>query len=97
MKITRIPKKYLGAFKQGHRQVVREYIDDELSIILLARLRRHPEYYRNVVKKGDQEALHNSDELVRSCHDRQNAMNRDKMAVERHERDDIYLEIIKKY
>jgi len=41
--LTRIPTKFLGAFKQGHRSYCREFIDDELSIILLARLRRHPD------------------------------------------------------
>lgn len=34
----RVPKQFLGAFKAGHRLPVREYIDDELSWILLNKI-----------------------------------------------------------
>lgn len=33
-----IPKRFLGAFKAGHRVVVREFIDEELSYKLLIRI-----------------------------------------------------------
>ena len=39
------------------------------------------EYYRNVIKKGDEKALHNTDELRKSCYSRTNARNRDLMSM----------------
>lgn len=35
------------------------------------------EYYGGSVKKGDEEALHNTDELRKDCYDRNNRSNRD--------------------
>jgi hypothetical protein len=34
-----IPKQYLGAFKAGHRQTAREFIDEELSYALLKKIK----------------------------------------------------------
>ena len=40
------------------------------------------EYHKNVIKKDDEDALHNTDELRRSCYARENAKNRDIMSVQ---------------
>lgn len=88
-----IPVEFLGAFKAGHRASVRPFIDEDLSMKLLKRVlsedcdesRKHLEYitkfnnefHKNVIKKGDKRALHNTDELRHSCYDRENARNRD--------------------
>lgn len=88
-----IPKEFLGAFKAGHRPSVRPFIDEELATILLKRFletgcpeaKRHLEYltkfnnefHKNVIKKGDETALHSTDELRRDCYARENARNRD--------------------
>ena len=40
------------------------------------------EYYKGVVKKGDENALHNTDELRKSIYSRQNAKNRDIMSIQ---------------
>lgn len=37
-----VPPEFLGAFKQGHRQNVREFIDEELSWQMLERLEKNP-------------------------------------------------------
>ncbi len=39
MGIKRIPREFLGAFKEGHRFAAREFIDDDLSHELLNRAR----------------------------------------------------------
>lgn len=39
------------------------------------------EYYRNRIKKGDPNALHNTDELRKDCYNRENAANRDLYAI----------------
>lgn len=39
------------------------------------------EFYRNRVKKGDKNALHNTDALRKECYSRENAANRDLYAV----------------
>jgi len=88
-----IPKEFLGAFKAGHRPSARGYIDDELSYELLAKVlndgceksrsllayitKFNNEYYKNVIKKGDESALHASDELRGDCYARNNARSRD--------------------
>lgn len=88
-----IPKEYLGAFKAGHRQSAREFIDEELSYELLKKFietgceeskkalayiaKFNNEYHKAVVKRGDTEALHNTPELRKNCYDRNNARNRD--------------------
>jgi hypothetical protein len=35
-----VPKQYLGAFKRGHRESAKEFIDEDFSIILLDRIVR---------------------------------------------------------
>ena len=35
------------------------------------------EFHKNVIKKGDPDALHNTDELRRDCYKRENSRNRD--------------------
>jgi hypothetical protein len=45
LKKQRIPKEFLGAFKEGHRPTAREFIDDEFSHALLL-----------LVKQGNSEA-----------------------------------------
>jgi hypothetical protein len=88
-----IPKEFLGAFKAGHRASARDFIDDEFSYQLLSRYLKqgceeskralefitkfNNEYHKNVVKKGDKNALHSTDELRRDCYERENAKNRD--------------------
>ena len=39
------------------------------------------EYYRNRVKKGDPNALHNTDKLRKDCYARENSANRDLFAI----------------
>lgn len=90
--MMKIPKEYLGAFKAGHRPSAREFIDDELSFELLRKVlegdqeakrmleyitRFNNEFHKNVIKKGDKKALHNTDELRKQLYDRENARNRD--------------------
>lgn len=67
----RVPKEFLGAFKKGHRKVVREFIDEELAIKLLEKVQQgcktsrkalewltkfNNEYYKDVINKNS--ALH---------------------------------------
>jgi len=95
-----IPKQYLGAFKAGHRQNTREFIDEELSYQLLDKIIKskytdtksmealayitkfNNEYYKNVIKKGDTTAIHNTDKLRKDCYARENSKNRDIMSRE---------------
>lgn len=94
-----IPKHYLGAFKCGHREAAKEFIDEEFSFRLLERVRYgdqeaahllayltkfNNEYHKNVIKKGDTTALHNTDKLRRECYARENARNRDLMSVRKY-------------
>lgn len=87
-----IPKEFLGAFKAGHRPSVRAFIDEELSWRLLDQLEKgceqakealqyltrfNNEFHKNVIRKGDDLALHCTDELRRDCYARENARNRD--------------------
>lgn len=101
MRRPKIPKQYLGAFKAGHRQSAREFIDEELSYELLNKIidsnfkdqasmdalayitKFNNEYYKNVVKKDDPTALHNTPALRKDCYDRQNARNRDIISREK--------------
>ena len=71
-----IPKRFLGAFKAGHRPSTREFIDEDLSKQLLSKIKAsnwtdkeaiaqlnyitkfNNEFHKNVVKKGDPNALH---------------------------------------
>lgn len=98
-KNRRIPKEFLGAFKQGHRQNVREFIDDALAYELLEKVeknndqearkalewitRYNNEFYRGVLKKNDPNAIHNTDKLYKEATDAHHARRRDIMAVER--------------
>lgn len=92
MAALRIPKEYLGAFKAGHRATARELIDDSFSRQLLKKAMQgcekskealqfltkfNNEYHKNVLKKDDPKALHNTDQLRKDCYDRENAKNRD--------------------
>jgi len=43
------------------------------------------EFHKNVIKKGDPNALHNTDELRKDCYARENAKNRDIMSVQNQE------------
>ena len=91
-----VPKEYLGAFKRGHRQASKEFIDDEFSHELLKKAeqgdekaikalqfltRFNNEYHKNVLKKGDPNALHASDAQRKECYARTNRVNRDAMNV----------------
>ena len=94
---SRVPKEFLGAFKQGHRESVREYIDDDLAYELLDKVLKNNdqaareqlayltkfnnEYYKAVVKKGDKNALHNTPEMYKSVNDAHNARRRDVLSV----------------
>lgn len=84
MAAKKIPKEFLGAFKAGHRLASKDFIDEELSHELLKKTMRgckeakavlewltkfNNEYHKNVIKKGDPNALHNDEkrkELYRS-------------------------------
>lgn len=92
MSKTSIPKEYLGAFKIGHRPHSQEFIDDEFSRDLLRRANAgceesrkalewltkfNNEYHKDVVKKGDKEALHKTDEMRKDCHRRNYARRND--------------------
>lgn len=97
-----IPKEFLGAFRRGHREASKEFIDEGLSYALLKRVldsgykdreavellsyitKFNNEYHKNVVKKGDKKALHNTDKLRKECYARENARNRDIMSVRKH-------------
>lgn len=99
-KARNVPKKWLGAFKKGHRFSDREYIDEDQAWEMLERWEKsggtdkeaesvldyltkfNNEYYKGVIKKGDKNALHNTDELRKSVYDRQNAKNRDIMSIQ---------------
>lgn len=99
-KARNVPKRWLGAFKKGHRCSDREYIDEDQAWEMLDRYEKsggtdkeaeevldyltkfNNEYYKGVVKKGDNNALHNTDELRKSVYARQNAKNRDIMSVQ---------------
>jgi len=87
-----IPREYLGAFKAGHRAAARPFIDGDLAYRLLSRVmsqgcdeargaleyitRFNNEFYKDVFKKNE-ESLHNTRELRKSCGDRNNSRNRD--------------------
>ena len=86
----KVPREFLGAFKRGHRQASREFIDEEFSVRLLREVESgsveareallwltkfNNEYHKAVIKKGDKKALHNTDELRRDC-DRRNYARR---------------------
>lgn len=99
MNLNTVPKRWLGAFKRGHRKASQTFIDEELSYDLLKRViesnytdeesmnaldyitKFNNEYHKNVIKKDDPNALHNTDELRRSCYALENARNRDMMSI----------------
>ncbi len=88
-----IPREYLGAFKAGHRASSRPFIDEELAKRLLRKVidenceeskahleyitKFNNEYYKAVVKKGDENALHYTDALRKDCYNRDNQRRRD--------------------
>ena len=96
-----IPKQYLGAFKVGHRESAKEFIDEELSFSLLEKIIKsewtdqvsmdalayitkfNNEFHKNVIKKGDNNALHNTDALRKQLYARENARNRDITSLQR--------------
>lgn len=96
----RVPKEFLGAFKQGHRANVRDFIDDEFAHKLLKQVQKNNdpearaalewltkynnEYYRGVLKKNDPKAIHNTDKLYKEATDAHHARRRDISTVERH-------------
>lgn len=82
MKKRTIPKEFLGAFQKGHRKSAREFIDEDLAYRLLERTENgceesrralewltkfNNEYHKNVIKKGDKTAFHNTAELRKEC------------------------------
>lgn len=92
----RVPKEYLGAFKRGHRLASKDFIDDEFSFKLLydalAKNQKaiealkfltkfNNEYHKNVLKKGDPNALHHTDSQRKECYSRNNRLNRDALNV----------------
>lgn len=91
-----VPKEYLGAFKAGHRKASKEFIDEGLSQQLLRQVKNgceaskealawltkfNNEFHKNVIKKGDQTALHKKDVHRLDCYSRQHAINRDIASV----------------
>lgn len=53
------------------------YTDSEAMKALEYITKFNNEYYKNVIKKGDTTALHNTDKLRRDCYSREHARNRD--------------------
>lgn len=91
-----VPKEYLGAFKRGHRMASKEFIDDEFSFELLKRAGQNDqkaldalkfltkfnnEYHKAFLKKGDPDALHNTDKTRKECYAQNNRRNRDALNV----------------
>ena len=87
-----MPKEFLGAFKKGHRHASREFIDEEFSLQLLKKTfegceksrnaliwltKFNNEYHKNVIKKGDESALHLTDEQRKDCYKREYARKND--------------------
>lgn len=87
-----VPKEFLGAFKRGHRRPSQEFIDEEFSWTLLKKVyegceearkaltwltKFNNEYHKKVIKKNDQNAIHNSQFLYRDCTQREDARGRD--------------------
>lgn len=87
-----IQKEYLGAFKRGHRASAKEFIDEEFSLFLLKKAEAgckeskdallwltkfNNEFHKAVIKKGDETALHKTDELRRDCNKRNYARRND--------------------
>lgn len=87
-----IPIEFLGAFKAGHIKAVRPFIDEELPTKLLKKVLKgcersretlayitkfNNEYYKNVIKKGDPDALHADDDLRRETGRRKYAARMD--------------------
>jgi hypothetical protein len=92
MKQRLIPKRFLGAFKKGHRKSAREFIDEELAFKLLDLAEKgdpeaikaldwltqfNNEYHKAVINKNDPNALHNSDKLRQECNQRSYATRND--------------------
>lgn len=94
-----IPKRFLGAFKAGHRSSSMDHIDEDFSYQLLYRIlasnygdteavealdyitKFNDEFHKNIIKKGDNTALHNTDALRKDCYARENSKNRDISSV----------------
>jgi hypothetical protein len=88
-----VPKKYLCAFRVGHRKNVRDFVDhDDFSHELLDRAEKgdkeaeralewlakyNAEFYKGFLKKGDKNALHNTKKLYKNVTDAHNARRRD--------------------
>lgn len=87
----RIPKEYLGAFKEGHRKTAREFIDDDFARRLLRQsqsgdlaakealdylTRFNNEYYKTVFKK-DETDLHSTPESKRERYNARYARHMD--------------------
>ncbi len=93
MRRPAIPKRFLGAFKAGHRATSRVFIDEELSYKLLNQIIdsnwtdlkaiQELDYitkFNNEFHKDVFKAkdnLHNNQDLRKDCGDRNNARNRD--------------------
>lgn len=95
IKKRRIPKEYLGAFKEGHRFTAREYVDDGFSKKLLELARRgnkeaqevlryisqfNNEYYKAVFTKTEKD-LFQGKTLRREMYDNDNSRRRDVMSL----------------
>ncbi len=92
MKQRLIPKRFLGAFKKGHRKSAREFIDEELAFKLLDLAEKgdqeaikaldwltqfNNEYHKAVINKADKNALHGTDRLRQECNQRSYATRND--------------------
>lgn len=88
----RIPKEFLGAFKKGHRQSVREFIDEDLAFKLLEKVEQgceearsallwltkfNNEFHKDFFNKDEPDALHNGENLRLECSDRLRLARRD--------------------
>lgn len=66
-------------------KILRSNWQDKESITQLEYITKfNNEYHKNVVKKGSETDLHNTEELRKDCYARENARNRDIMSKERY-------------
>ncbi len=88
----RVPKHLRGAFKNGHRLGVTEYIDEEFSFELLKRMKAgdkeaeaalewltkyNNEYYRGILRKDDPTAIHKTRKAYKEATHDHNVRRRD--------------------
>jgi hypothetical protein len=61
------------------------YTDTESMETLAYIAKFNNEFHKNVIKKGDEAALHKDEDMRKDCYDRENSRNRDIMSRERNQ------------